>query len=276
GAHGEVGGGADGEVGRLRDALDGWRSRGLRESPVRTCFRLSSPDHGGHLEDGWRLEFLLQAVDEPSVLVHAEQVWRGKATVLRRWVDRAEDVLLGDLGRASRLYPALDRALRAKRPAEVELDVEGAHEFLEHAALLAQAGFGVLLPSWWRQPRRLGLRLEAESRGTAGVVAKESELGLKVLVDYHWELALGDEVLSESELTALARAKVPLVRVRGQWVHVDRERLAAGLAFLERGGGRMTAAQVLLMNAEDAELPLPLNGVDATGWLGDLLSGRVE
>ncbi|MFE2755916.1 DEAD/DEAH box helicase [Actinosynnema sp. NPDC059335] len=162
---------------------------------------------------------------------------------------------------------------------ELALDVAGAYDFLRHAALLAEAGFGVMLPAWWRQPHRLGLRLTATSRGTAGQVAKESELGLKVLVDYRWELAVGDEPLTEAELRSLAGAKVPLVRVRGQWVHVDPKRLAAGLAFLERGGGQMTAAQVLLhsgLHPEDADLPLPLNGVGATGWLGDLLSGQVE
>ena len=217
-------------------------------------------------KDGWRVEFLLQAVDEPSVVVTAEQLWHKQDAVLRRWVSRPEDVLLGDLGRAGRLYPALDRALSARRPVELELDVEGAYDFLQHAAELAEAGFGVMLPSWWRQPHRLGLRLTAASRGTAGQVAKESELGLKVLVDYKWELAVGDERLTEAELQSLAEAKVPLVRVRGQWVHVDPKRLAAGLAFLKRGGGQMTAAQVLLhsgLHPEDADLPLPLTGVSA-------------
>ncbi|WP_447006042.1 DEAD/DEAH box helicase [Saccharothrix isguenensis] len=268
-----------GEVGALRSKLAAWRASGLQESPVRTCFRLSSPDQGGSVKDGWRVEFLLQAVDEPSVVVTAEQLWHKQDAVLRRWVGRPEDVLLGDLGRAGRLYPALDRALSARRPVELELDVEGAYDFLQHAAVLAEAGFGVMLPSWWRQPHRLGLRLNATSRGTAGEVAKESELGLKVLVDYRWELSVGDERLTEDELLSLASAKVPLIRVRGQWVHVDPKRLAAGLAFLKRGGGQMTAAQVLLhsgLHPDDVDLPLPLNGVEATGWLGDLLSGEVE
>ncbi|RKT52939.1 DEAD/DEAH box helicase [Saccharothrix australiensis] len=267
------------EVDRLRTAVAAWRAGEHRADRVRTCFRLSSPDQGGPDGDGWRLEFLLQAVDEPSVLVTAAQVWRRQEAVLRRWVARPQEVLLGDLGRASRLYPALDRALDQRKPTGLELDTDGAHEFLTHASLLAQAGFGVLLPAWWRQPRQLGLTLTAAGPCTAGAVAKESELGLKVLVDYRWDLALGDERLTEAELSALAKAKSPLVRLRGQWVHVDRQRLAEGLAFLARGGGRMSAAQVLLHSGfgpEDADLPLPLNAVRGEGWLGDLLSGEVE
>jgi SNF2 family DNA or RNA helicase len=270
----------DGQLAQLREELDTWHASGTQDNAVRTCFRLSSPEQIAPDEDCWRLEFLLQAVDDPSVLVPAEQVWHHEDRVLRRWVSQPQDLLLADLGKASRLYPELDDALRTPQPVGLELDAAGAYDFLTRAALLDQAGFGVLLPSWWRQSAQIGLKLTATSRGTAGTVPKESELGLQVLVDYHWDLALGDEKLTRSELEELARAKVPLVRMRGQWVHVDQRRLAAGLAFLKRGGsGQMTAAQVLLhsgLHPEDDSLPMPLAGVSADGWLGDLLSGQAE
>ncbi|WP_443217788.1 DEAD/DEAH box helicase [Saccharothrix sp. CCNWYY140] len=256
----------------LVNAVEAWRAE--ESELVRTCFRLASPDQGGPDQEGWRLEFLLQVVDEPSVLVPARDVWRHDA-VLRRWTPRPEEVLLGDLGRASRLFPALDRALAERHPAAVDLDLDGAYDFLTRASLLAEAGFGVMLPSWWRHPRQIGLSLTATSRGAAGVVAKESELGMKALLDYRWDLALGDEKLTQAELSALAKAKSPLVRVRGQWVHLDRARLAEGLAVL--GSGRMTAGQVLRIAAgDDPDLPLPVTAMHADGWLGDLLSGEAE
>ncbi|MET1073372.1 MAG: DEAD/DEAH box helicase [Umezawaea sp.] len=258
------------ELGVLREKLGAWRESAERESPVRVCFRLSSPDQGGPANEGWRLEFLLQAVDEPSVVVLAEQVWRDDG-VLWRWVDHPQEALLADLGRASRIYPELDEALRERHPTGVELDAVGAYEFLTRAALLAQAGFGVLLPAWWREPRVLGLKLTTTTRGAAGVVESESKLGLKALVDYRWDLALGEERLTEDELAELAAAKAPLVRVRGQWVHVDQQRLSAGFAFLKRGGtGRMPAAQVLWrsgMQPEQSEPAPPATGVDGGGRL---------
>ncbi|MEO6084032.1 MAG: DEAD/DEAH box helicase [Umezawaea sp.] len=271
----------DADLVELRAKLGAWRASAERDNAVRVCFRLSSPDQGGFANEEWRLEFLLQAVDEPSVLVPAEQTWRDDG-VLWRWVDHPQELLLADLGRASRLYPELDVALRERHPTRLELDAAGAYEFLTRAALLAQAGFGVLLPTWWREPRRLTLRLTTSTakRGDPGVVESESKMGLKALADYRWDLALGEERLTEEELAELAAAKTPLVKVRGQWVHVDQERLTAGLAFLKRGGtGRMPAEQVLLQSwqePEDSKLPLPVTGVHGDGWLGDLLSGRAE
>ncbi|MEV0088218.1 DEAD/DEAH box helicase [Saccharopolyspora sp. NPDC050642] len=264
------------QVRKLARRLETWRASGARESPVRTCFRLHAPED----DDQWRLEFLLQAVDDPSVLVSANEVWREESRVLQRWVAQPQELLLADLGKASRVFPGLDAALVVPHPTELFLDADGAYEFLTSAALLDQAGFGVLLPSWWGRTQQLGLKLTATSSGTAGTVSKESGLGMDAVVDYRWDLALGNERLTESELAELAAAKVPLVRVRGRWVQVDRKRLAAGLAFLQRSGtGRMTAGEVLLqagMHSEDGDLPMPVVEVSGHGWLGDLLSGQAE
>jgi SNF2 family DNA or RNA helicase len=90
---------------------------------------------------------------------------------------------------------------------------------------------------------------------------------------------VGDEVLSAGELAELARLKVPLVRIRGQWVELDDRHLKAALKFLEGSqSGSMTAADVLTaaMGADGALGELPLIAVDADGWLGDLLSGRAD
>ncbi|MCI2424181.1 DEAD/DEAH box helicase [Saccharopolyspora sp. K220] len=265
------------QVRKLARQLDAWHASGVHESPVRTCFRLHAPEDD---DEEWCLEFLLQAADDPSVLVSANEVWREESRVLQRWVAQPQELLLADLGKASRILPPLDVALRVPHPTELFLDSSGAYEFLSNANLLDQAGFGVLLPSWWGRTEQLGLKLTASSTGTAGVVTKESGVGLDAVVDYRWDLALGNEELTEAELAELADAKVPLVRLRGKWVQVDRKRLAAGLAYLERAGeGQMTAGDVLLhagLHPDDGSLPMPVIEVNGRGWLGDLLSGQVE
>jgi SNF2 family DNA or RNA helicase len=268
----------------LRGTLNAWhRSAVPPAGPLRTCFRLVEP--ASEAPAGrWRLELLLQATDEPSLLVPASEVWRAgrSLTALARRVEHPQEQLLTDLGRASRLYPELEQALRAAGPTALELDAAGAYRFLREAApALMATGFGVLLPSWWDRNRaRLGMRLTARPAAQAQAAAKSAGLGLETLIDYRWELALGEEPLTAEELAELARLKVPLVRLRGQWVELDPERLARSLAFLERhGAGAMPASEALRMGVglEGGPVPaLPLTAVEASDWLGDLLSGEAE
>src|SRR6202042_303302 len=135
---------------------------------------------------------------------------------------------------------------------------------------------GVLLPDWVRKSR-LGLKLTTRSRSASASAsgAGEPRFGLHDLIDFRYQLAVGDDALDEDELAELARLKIPLVRLRGQWVELDERHLKAGLQFLERGGaGVMTAGDALLAGLGDSAADLPLAEVDADGWLGDLLSGQ--
>ncbi|WP_433353945.1 SNF2-related protein [Micromonospora saelicesensis] len=230
----------------------------------------------------WRLEFGLQAADEPGLHVDAGEIWRAPQA-LAGLVGRTtspQETLLAELGRASRLWPDLDAALRTAAPEAMELDVEGAHRFLSAGApVLHAAGFGVLLPSWWQRPSaRLGARLRARSRTAPGTVGgADAGVGLDALVDYRWEIALGDQPLSAEELAALAETKTPLVRLRGRWVELDPGRLAAGLRLL-RSAGELTVADLLRLGLADGEATgeLPVLEVTADGALGDLLAGAVE
>jgi superfamily II DNA or RNA helicase len=240
---------------------------------------LDVPGQAGPPEPGWRLEFLLQSIADPSLLIPAEQAWADDGT-LSRWLPRPQELLLAELGRASRIYPELAGGLRQARPCALDLDADGAYRFLSAAApALDEAGFGVLLPSWWNRRARLGLTMSAHTPSD-GVVAKPGLFGKDQLVDFQWRLAVGDDTLSEAEIAALAQTKAPLVRLRGQWVAVDPDQLRRGLEFLARNkAGRVAAGELLRLAAahpEDAATPLPVAGIQADGWVGELLGGCVS
>ncbi|WP_345511497.1 SNF2-related protein [Phytohabitans houttuyneae] len=267
------------ELDALAVAVAEWQ-RDAAGGAVRACFRLVEPDED-ETQD-WRVDFSLQAADEPSLVVDAEKVWRSRGALraLARHLDAPQETLLTELGRASRLWPELDDALRTPKPSTLGMDVTGAHRFLrEGAPQLHAAGFGVLLPTWWGRPgSRLGAKLRARGRRSApGTVATASAVGMSSLVDYQWELALGDEPLSEKELRELAKLKTPLVRLRGQWVELDAKHLAAGLKLL-KSGGEMSVGELLHLglSMEDDPDALPIQTVTADGALGDLLAGEAE
>ncbi|MFI7628629.1 SNF2-related protein [Microbispora rosea] len=224
--------------------------------------------------DGWRVEFALQSAEDPSLYLPAPLVWAGET--MPGLPGRPDETLLAGLGRAARLYSKIDDALREARPAHVGLDAAGAFHFLRHAApLLQSAGFGVQLPAWAGRTR-LGLKLTTRSRSGPGAAADQG-FGLAQLVDFRAELAVGDETISEEELAELARLKVPLVRLRGQWVELDAGQLGAALKAVERrGSGQMTVGEVIQEVVHGGDDELPLVEVDADGLLGDLLSGEAD
>jgi SNF2 family DNA or RNA helicase len=294
------------EAAELAVALEAWRDGAQGPAgPVRTCFRLIEPGAGAEQEAGeapagaeqppdgkttqpgdWTVEFALQSTDDPSLLLPSADVWSG--AMAGGWavagIRYPEEDLLAGLGAASRLFPELDHALRAAAPAWVTLDTEGAFRFLkETGPLLSAAGFGVLLPDWASGRRsRLGLKMTTRTQSTAGASTTGAAFGLSDLVDFRYDLAIGDQVVDPRELAELARLKVPLVRLRGQWVELDDRHLEAALKFLERGRtGTMTAADALAAGLRGPELAgpdddIPVTEVDADGWLGDLLSGQSD
>ncbi|MEO3855819.1 DEAD/DEAH box helicase [Acrocarpospora sp. B8E8] len=253
------------EAARLRTALAAWfeAARGLG-GPVRVDFRLVEPG----ADDKWRVEFGLRSAEDPDVRIAAEDVWAGAEFAA---TPEPQKTLAGGLRRAVRLYPDLDWALRVPHPARLSMDTRGAFAFLRHAApLLEAAGYGVRLPSWAGRTR-LGLKMTTRSR------PGPPNLGLREVVDFRMDLAVGDQVIDEAELAELARLKVPLVRVRGEWVELDDRQLKAALrAVEERRVTELTVGDVIREVVLGGADELPLVEVDADGLLGDLLSGETE
>ncbi|UQU64683.1 DEAD/DEAH box helicase [Couchioplanes caeruleus] len=261
------------DVAALTEPLEAWlRAAHEANGPVRVSFRLVEPPPG---EDTWSLAFALQSADDPSLYLPAEELWSGGR--LPGLAGRADETLLAGLGRAVRLFPALHEALLDARPHEMTLSTAEAHEFLRQAApLLQAAGFGVQLPSWAGR-KAVGLKLTTRTRSTtpSGKAAADSGFGLEELVDFRIDLIIGDGAVSAEELAELARLKVPLVRVRGQWVELDDRQLKAALKAVDRRReGELTAGEVLQQVVDGGEEDLPLVEVDADGRLGDLLSGE--
>ena len=211
-------------------------------------------------------------------MLAADDVWAGTGGWAPGGIARPDEELLLGLGSAARLFGELEDALRDPEPAGIALDTAGAFRFLkETGPLLAGAGFGVLLPDWARKAR-LGLKLTSRSQGTTPSASASapngSGFGLNDLVEFRYDLAVGDTTLDADELAELAQLKIPLVRVRGQWVELDEGNLQAALKFMARGReGVMRAGDVLVAGLRGPEEDLEVTAVAADGWLGDLLSG---
>jgi hypothetical protein len=291
------------ELAKLEQLIAEWRAdAAARGGSFRLCLRLREPRDDGAVEDdaaadapdqsgdepSWELEFLLQATDDLSLVVGAEEVWRAGAQLQRasRSLSAPHEVFLAELGRAVRIYPELGEALRQPAPTGLALTLDGAHRFLVEAApALEVAGFGVLLPSWWGRPSaRLGVRLKTSTPSTSSRGASSGGLLSQAgICDFDWEAALGDLQIDQAELRRLAELKAPLVNVRGQWMEfrpseVDRLVRFLGAQPKTRAQRTMTIGEVLQVAAGvGPDQPgVPILGITAEGQLGALLRGELE
>lgn len=262
----------------LVDDLERWSEPllGSRDR-LRTCFRLELPEQK---EDAFALRILLQSPDDPSLLVDSAQIWRAKGpsfAKLGRAFRDPQESLLGALGRAARVYRPIEASLAEARPQALGLDAREAFAFLnEGAAALADAGFGVIVPSELtsagRRRLRLRMRVGGKSAKTAGVVSGAAGLGLGELLHFDWQVAIGDDEISARELAAIARQKAPLVLHRGAWVAIDPAELREIRKRLAGGGGEISVREALRgVLAGEVETAAGHTSVVAEGWLAGVL-----
>ena len=236
--------------------------------------------------DKWRLRFLLQANDDPSLLVPAEDVWQADSSsldYLSRRFDRPHERLLIALGHVARLFPPVERALTTARPTVAYLTLEEAYQFLSEAApALEENGLGVIVPNWWQQ--RAKLKAKARLKGADEKKTGSGLFNVEGLVEYDWQLSLGDETFSPDEFAQVADLKQPLVQVRGQWLELRPEQREAALQFLKRNPhGTMAlgdAVRLALGGTGEQAAGLEIGEVETQGWLkvlmGELEEGRLE
>lgn len=158
-----------------------------------------------------------------------------------------------------------------------------AHCFLKEISLMESSGIVVRVPNWWssQKPPRPKVVVNIGNE-------KSSVLGLDTLLDFNMHLALCDGVhISRDEWKKLRISNNGLVKIKGQWVEVNREKLdavlnhwdklkdaadngfsmAEGLRLLAGGGAK------ILVNSDpaEAETVAEWSSVLAGDWLKNIL-----
>jgi SNF2 family DNA or RNA helicase len=210
----------------------------------------------------WRLELLAAPRRDPSRQLTLADYW-----ILDGGAKRSFSALCGGdfdrnlliaLGQAARIYPQLWEGLDETHPSGLNLSLEDAFAFLqEDAWVLEDAGFTVLVPAWWTPQgrRRAKIRLQAGGKAPSGS-DRRNALDLENLISYRYDLALGDESLDESTWESLVESKTPLVRFRGRWLALDREKMREMLEFWRRhrdDEAGMSLPDLMRKAAEDAD-----------------------
>ncbi|MEI6441568.1 MAG: DEAD/DEAH box helicase [Nostocales cyanobacterium ELA583] len=237
-------------------------TRSQSELPFYLCFQLNSP--AAEQIDNWQMQFLVSSKQDPSLKLPLVDYWpmsqKTKTGVHKQYGENFETNLLLNLGYAARMFPKLWQGLETDTPVGMQLTLEESFSFLQESAwVLEDAGFKVTVPAWYTPTgrRRAKLRLKAAGKSRSATKGKEkSHFSLDSLVQYEYELAIGEEVVTKQEWEQLINAKAPLVHFRGQWMELDRDKMQQLLEFWQSHGDEkpeMSVLEFLQRNAESGE-----------------------
>ncbi len=256
---------------QLSGSLDGWRDS-LKVDEPELVLRLLEPEdvdvEGDWDPDTvlWRLEVCLRPEGEAPVPI---PLHRTEASRLQIGVRKLTEAVAA--------YPRLQDvpsdpdSLDLMLPTAVVIDLVG-----HGAVALKEKGISLLLPRAWSVASP-SMRLRVSSPSTPAS-AENRAVGKDQLVQYNWELALGDTVLTAAEMNRLVNSKSDLVRLRGEWVRADQEvlsRAARYVAERHASGDRAIVDLLKDLIADDLS-DLPVEEVTATGWAAALLDGDTK
>ncbi|WP_051084648.1 DEAD/DEAH box helicase [Kribbella catacumbae] len=199
------------QASRLRSWADEV-SAGL-DTGVRISLRIDLPE-----SLGFRAVVQLHSLKDPTLVRDASDVWSEDVS---GFGPRARIDATLAIRRAARVWLPLARLLDSAVPDRLELtDEEVAGLLAGGAQRLSAAGVEL---HW---PRSLGRELTARAAITSADGPPSdmpSFFGGDNTLDFSWQVALGNDPLTEAELDQLAEATRPVVRLRDQWMLVDPE-----------------------------------------------------
>ncbi|HEY9703895.1 MAG TPA: SNF2 helicase-associated domain-containing protein, partial [Allocoleopsis sp.] len=188
-------------VKRLQSVLNNWmtpiqdyvinddssQGKGITEKLFRTCFILQPP---GENQADWKLEYVLQAIDQPDFIIDNQTIWQNPVNSLNyhnRTIESPQETFLKGLGLGAKIYPVILESLNESQPEYCILNPVEAYQFIQGISWkLQDHGLGVIIPESLAQSRndnkRLGLKISATTE------EKTAGLGLQSLLKFQWEL----------------------------------------------------------------------------------------
>ena len=241
------------------------------ESRFRLCFRLEEPREDSE-DTQWRISYLLQHRDDPSLMVTADSIWADDTTrVLESGGHNIREYIVLSLGQAAKISHSIRQGLEQNDTLWHTTDTQGAYKFLsEDAIALQNAGFVVLLPAWWNR-RDWKPRITGHTGKKFSV--SSGMLSLNTIVSFDWEAALGDQKMTMQELENLARMKEPLVQVRGKWMAVNTSEIKSAVNFLKKRPKQVTFRDIIKTSLGMGDIPqeLEFDGIRTDGHMDDIL-----
>ncbi|MDR0565707.1 MAG: DEAD/DEAH box helicase [Prevotellaceae bacterium] len=151
----------------------------------------------------------------------------GKPTPLRdilslKKYDKNRFKVLQPLALLSAFIPGIDRYVNAKGEEEMVMSAAALGTFLMQAApVISLLSINVLLPKSLREilRPRPSVQVRQKRKDNTGFMSLEK------LLDFEWQVALGDAVMSETEFRAILKNSAGLIKYKARYIYVSPEDL---------------------------------------------------
>jgi len=238
------------------DRVKNWQRPVLRETqfPWLIGFQLLEPEEAAET-DAWHVHYGLQPVGGgATVAIDRGAMSRGSLRYVDRLLANAASIC-ADVRAGSDSFP---------------LDVMGAFRFLtDTAPALADEGFGVEVPVWWKRRDRAAVRARPLLKPARA--SQSATFSLDDLMQFDWEVAIGGETCTREELDRLAASTAPLVKIRGRWLPLDPQSVRAALELWKREPVPAREAIRSVLTGIEAPPGIELEETSADGWIGELI-----
>ncbi|MCU9519296.1 DEAD/DEAH box helicase [Corynebacterium sp. ES2794-CONJ1] len=95
---------------------------------------------------------------------------------------------------------------------------------------LREAGYTIFLPkAWSNQDTKATVKVSAASESTG-----DRKVGMDAIVDFSWQIAIGDTTLDDKEMKELIASQSGLIKLRGEWVMADSQALNKVRSYLSK------------------------------------------
>ncbi len=112
---------------------------------------------------------------------------------------------------------------------------------LQIIPILSLLGVEILLPKSMKNIIKPAISLKIKSNATAGV---KTYMDLTSLLDFQWQIALGDKFMSEKEFLKLVKGMDGILKIKDQYIYVNKEELDKLLKHLQ-SDQKLTKNQML-------------------------------
>ncbi|MDI6890174.1 MAG: DEAD/DEAH box helicase [Thermodesulfovibrionales bacterium] len=181
--------------------------------------------------------------DPLSSMLPLSTIFGSRKTLFSCPSDAVRTDVLRQITIASDYIPELKTIVNEKGGSYLILDLENTARFLTGSSnILSLLGIRLVIPKELKNLAVLRLAIKAKSSGREKAV---SYLSLDNLLDFSWEIAIGDSVISEEEFIRLVKSAKGLIKFRDQYLLLEPEEVSNILDKLRKPPPQLSPIEVI-------------------------------